>query len=152
MKILRHIAAVFALTLVCVMACGSNDAGHGGPTSTGASCASPTDCFPGVDQSKLSGPVACLDRVPGGYCTHDCALDTDCCAVPGECPVAVPQVCAPFESTGVKRCFLGCESKDVTAAGYADDSNAYCQHYINGYFICRSTGGGSENRKVCVPG
>jgi len=59
-------------------------------------------------------------------------------------------VCAPFESTGLLECFLSCEDAAVTASGLAD-SNAFCQSYANAAFICRSTGGGSKNRKVCVP-
>jgi hypothetical protein len=31
------------------------------------------------------------------------------------------------------------------------ESTSYCQHYADAAFGCRSTGGGSENRKVCVP-
>jgi hypothetical protein len=32
------------------------------------------------------------------------------------------------------------------------DEQEYCQHEASRDFICRSSGGGSENRKVCVPG
>ena len=76
--------------------------------------------------------------------------DTDCCAIPGECPQAFAEVCAPFESTGMMECFLSCEDDAVTASGLAD-STTFCQKYANAAFICRSTGGGSKNRKVCVP-
>jgi len=92
-----------------------------------------------------------LDRVPNGYCTHHCAADADCCAVPGECHANVAEVCAPFESTGEMTCFLSCEDADLKAFGFTD-STAFCQQYANAAFICRSTGGGSKNRKVCVPG
>lgn len=133
-----------------LLACGSNDSGNGTPTKTGASCTTAAECFPRVDHDALAGTAQCLDRVPGGYCTHACVADADCCAVPGECPLARPEVCAPFESTGERSCFLSCESVDVQGAGFADDT-AYCQHYTSAAFICRSTGGGSGNRKVCVP-
>ncbi|HTM46133.1 MAG TPA: hypothetical protein VL137_14335, partial [Polyangiaceae bacterium] len=36
-------------------------------------------------------------------------------------------------------------------AGAADDQ-AFCQRFAGPDFICRSSGGGSMNRKVCVPG
>jgi hypothetical protein len=47
-------------------------------------------------------------------------------------------------------CFLSCEDEDLADVGY-DDGNAYCGYYAHSAFSCRSTGGGSENRKVCVP-
>ena len=100
-----------------------------------------------VDKSQLAGDMQCLDRVPGGYCTHECTTDADCCAVPGECDVNDVQVCAPFESSGLMLCFHSCESADLPDG--ADDT-AFCQG-INLGFGCRSTGGGSDNRKVCVP-
>jgi hypothetical protein len=48
-------------------------------------------------------------------------------------------------------CFLSCEDADVQAAGDSD-AEAFCQAHVSPDFICRSSGGGSENRKVCVPG
>jgi hypothetical protein len=33
-----------------------------------------------------------------------------------------------------------------------EDDSEYCQQGAGSDFICRSSGGGSENRKVCVPG
>jgi hypothetical protein len=116
---------------------------HDDSENTGHACQSVDQCYPGVDQSTLLGAVVCMDRVEGGYCTHQCAADTDCCAVDGECDTGFPQVCAPFESTGERYCFLSCE-------GVADEAT-YCQEHANRAFGCRSTGGGSANRKVCVP-
>jgi hypothetical protein len=131
-------------------ACGSSS-NNGSVSNTGQACAVATDCYPGVDSTQLKGEVQCLDRVPNGYCTHLCTVDMDCCAVAGECPQALMEACAPFESTGVYECFLSCEDSDVTVSGLTD-SNAFCQRYANAAFICRSTGGGKDNRKVCVPG
>ncbi|MGZ3418966.1 MAG: hypothetical protein ACXVEF_32270 [Polyangiales bacterium] len=50
-------------------------------------------------------------------------------------------------------CFLSCETADLTAAPDAGttDPTVYCQNYANAGFSCRSTGGGKDNRKVCVP-
>ena len=31
------------------------------------------------------------------------------------------------------------------------DADAYCQRFANAAFHCRSTGGGNDNRKVCLP-
>jgi hypothetical protein len=140
-----------SLALVCALAsaCGSNDETKG-PTNTGHACQVPEDCYPGIDPTTLQGEPVCLDRVPEGYCTHHCTQDLDCCAVMGECPDGFPQVCAPFESSGEMNCFLSCEAVDVTNAGFTD-STAFCQAKANAAFICRSTGGGSKNRKVCVP-
>jgi hypothetical protein len=132
------------------------------PEQTGQSCEVAADCFPDVDHSLLSGPVECLDRVEDGYCTHQCDTDEDCCAAEGECDTDLKQVCAPFESTGLRLCFLSCEGEDlrpgVDAGTLADgaplevDANEFCQREAHPAFVCRSTGGGQANRKVCVPG
>src|SRR5690606_7981813 len=114
----------------------------------------------------LEGEVLCLDRVPNGYCTHLCETDENCCAVPGECLTNVRQVCSPFESTGQKMCFLSCEEEAIRRAiaehadaGYYDGGlidgstleDEYCRSYASIHAVCRSTGGGRENRKVCIP-
>jgi hypothetical protein len=135
------------LLALIVVACGSDD-----PVieQTSQPCKLAKECYPTLDAAALRGEPVCLDRVPDGYCTHLCEQDSDCCAVPGECKTGHPQVCAPFESTGQKQCFLSCESEIVTEAK-STDANAYCALYANAAFGCRSTGGGSENRKVCMP-
>jgi hypothetical protein len=115
--------------------------------STGQPCSAADQCFRRAEE-PLRGTALCLDRVPGGYCTHTCVTDADCCAVKGECQTAYPQVCAPFESTGQRLCFLSCETR-VLVAG--QEGNAYCQDSAHESFSCRSSGGGSDNRKVCVP-
>lgn len=133
------------------------------PEQTGQACRSPADCYPGLasgDGGALKGDVQCLDRVTNGYCTHLCDSDADCCAAPGECKTGLRQVCAPFESTGKKMCFLSCEPGDV-AAGIAAvgpvffdtgaKEDAYCKSFASQALGCRSTGGGKENRKVCLP-
>lgn len=145
---LARLPGPLALVLVFSSACGSSD--DQGPTNTGQACKVAEDCYPGIDPNTLQGEPVCMTRVPGGYCTHECTQDLDCCAVMGECPNRLPQVCAPFESTGAMNCFLSCEADDVTSAGFSD-STAFCQAKANAAFICRSTGGGSQNRKVCVP-
>src|SRR5207247_2447366 len=115
------------------------------------------DCYGGFDAQSLKGEVRCIDRVSNGYCTHLCTTDADCCAVSGECRTGLKQVCAPLESTGNKYCFLSCENKDIasaTEAGASDagsDGTEYCHKNTSTEFGCRSTGGGGENRKVCLP-
>jgi hypothetical protein len=141
--------------LLLVPACKNDDAAEGGnetgsPDLVGSVCEVPADCYPDVDPAALAGEVECLDRVPAGYCTHQCESDDDCCAAEGECETDLPQVCAPFESTGLMMCFLSCEDADVAAAG-ADDAAAFCQDEVSPYFMCRSSGGGSNNKKICVP-
>ncbi len=138
---------------------GSNDArvDARSPEYTGSACKVATDCYGDIDASSLKGAAVCIDRVENGYCTHKCQTDADCCATPGECRTGLRQVCAPFESTGDKYCFLSCEAADIasaTDAGASDagsDGNAYCENNASSEFSCRSTGGGSENRKVCLP-
>lgn len=150
-------ALLGAMGLVLAGGCGSDDdadkkggtGGEGGrPDQTGSACETADDCYPDVaDKTTLSGEVQCLDRVRDGYCTHLCDTDDDCCAAEGECKTALKQVCSPFESTGLKMCFLSCEAEDRDA-----DEAEYCQREAGKDFICRSSGGGNQNRKVCVPG
>jgi hypothetical protein len=47
-------------------------------------------------------------------------------------------------------CFLSCDAEIVTQSGAADET-AYCQTNAHRDFVCRSSGGGAANRKVCVP-
>lgn len=117
--------------------CGDDD-----DDRVGSSCTQASQCFASL-QGELRGDAVCLDRVQGGYCTHNCSTDADCCAVAGECPNGRDQVCGPFESTGLRLCFLSCEGES--------DGDAFCARYAHAGFRCRSTGGGSANRKVCVP-
>lgn len=156
------------------------DAGPRGVEQAGQACTSASQCYPdkiAADageagaQLDIEGTIACLDKVPNGYCTHECTADTECCAVPGECRTGIKQVCSPFTNTSTpKYCFLSCEEEDIRAAIAAnadaggwdggaaildgapsDLENGYCYHYASVYATCRSSGGGSENRKVCIP-
>ena len=128
------------------LACGDDDA-----ENTGEACSVPDDCYEDVvdeDRDMIAGEIECLDRVEGGYCTHQCETDDDCCTVEGECLTDHPQVCSPFENeSGIKRCFLACEAEDIGDL----EENEYCHQFAHEDFGCRSSGGGSENRKVCVP-
>jgi len=139
-----------ALSVVWGHAACSDDPPPPGGEQTGQSCANPSQCFPEVADGGLRGGAAvCLTRVMGGYCTHICSTDADCCAVPGECRTGYPQVCSPFESTNEKYCFLSCEG--VPGDAGVTDTEAFCHTYAHASFGCRSSGGGSQNRKVCVP-
>jgi hypothetical protein len=137
-------ALVAALLVVAVLAPvpGCDDDEDWGE-NTGAPCGSAADCYPALDQSELSGDVVCLDLVEGGYCTHTCSGDGDCCALEGECESDLEQVCSPFESTESYYCFLSCEGEE--------DGDSFCHEWAHSEFICRSSGGGSDNEKVCVP-
>lgn len=146
---------ILSLILLATTAACSTTSSSSGVEQTGSSCVTPASCYPGVtadagDAGALRGTVLCLDRVSGGYCTHTCESDSDCCAVAGECKTGFPQVCSPFESTGQKMCFLSCE-KTVIDGADAGDSTNFCSINANSAFSCRSSGGGSTNRKVCVP-
>jgi hypothetical protein len=136
-----------------VAACGDDDdddddGRRGSPDNTGKVCAVADECYPDVDRAALKGTALCLDKIDEGYCTHVCAADADCCAAPGECKTALKQVCSPFESAGQKMCFLSCEGADLGGR----DEQEFCQKEASPDFICRSSGGGSDNRKICVPG
>lgn len=121
--------------------------------NAGSACTNVSQCYPGLDGGTLKGAAQCLTKVTGGYCTHLCTTDADCCAVPGECTQNFKQVCAPFESTGQMMCFLSCEDAtvQVESSDYAGNTTGFCQAYANAAFGCRSTGGGAKNRKVCLP-
>jgi hypothetical protein len=169
-----RVGFVLASTFAFVVACGSSSSGGGGggtpvgssgdldasvrgPEATGQMCKVPADCYTGFEAGALKGDVQCLDRVPDGYCTHLCTSDADCCAVPGECQTGIKQVCAPFESTGKMMCFISCEGSDVQPIDAGADADAgsgadaYCRFYGAQGLNCRSTGGGSKNRKICSP-
>jgi hypothetical protein len=138
-----------ALAISLLAGCGDDDDGAG-PTNTGQACTAAGQCYPGVKDGELLGDAVCLDKVTGGYCTHLCTQDTDCCAAAGECVGAHAEVCSPFESTGDMYCFLSCEDADLKKTTLTD-ADQYCHTYAGAAFGCRSTGGGSQNRKVCMP-
>jgi hypothetical protein len=121
------------------------------PEDTGAACVSASECYPGVADGELLGDALCLDEVRDGYCTHECENDDDCCAAEGECKINITQVCSPFQSTDMTMCFLSCEADDVDAFPDYADENEYCQREASRDFICRSSGGGADNRRICVP-
>lgn len=131
--------------------------GQRSPEYTGAACTVPADCYPKVDGGSIKGGIRCIDKVEGGYCSHVCQSDADCCAAIGECKPGLKHVCAPFESAGEKYCFLSCEDQDIAAAASAGASDAganpedFCHRNAASDFVCRSSGGGRENRQVCLP-
>jgi hypothetical protein len=132
---------------------GGNSAGTGNrPDETGAACEVADDCYPDVAEGELRGEAVCIDRVRDGYCTHTCEMDSDCCAAEGECEASLHEVCSPFESMEGTHCFVSCESEDIAGATGVTDEQDYCQKKASPDFICRSSGGGSNNRKICVPG
>jgi hypothetical protein len=156
------VAIVVLAPAISIVACGEDETRHDDSSSTGEhvgqSCAVPDDCYPDVDHPDagtdagadagggIRGTVTCLTKVTGGYCTHTCVDDSDCCAVDGECKTGHPQVCSPFENQPQKYCFLSCEDNIVGTT----DPNTYCHDFANIEFGCRSTGGGSQNRKICL--
>jgi hypothetical protein len=116
--------------------------------NAGQACSRADQCYGDLDVPLRGGAAVCLTRVRGGYCTHPCDTDADCCAVPGECRSDRPQVCAPFESTKGKLCFLGCEARDEREGDEASRCGGPAEEVG---LVCRSSGGGAANRKVCVP-
>ena len=135
------------LTIVAFLcACGSSS------QQVGSSCTMASQCYPLVqNQSQIHGSVTCLTQYQGGYCTHTCTSDADCCAASGECQNGFKEVCAPFENQGQMYCFLSCEAADIQSApnGGTTDPTAYCQKFAGSSLTCRSTGGGSANRQFC---
>jgi len=142
-------ATLAILPLACSGA--TSDDGRPTPGATGSVCKVADDCYPDVTDGDLEGEAICLEKVTDGYCTHACDVDTDCCAADGECPDGQAQVCSPFESAAGKMCLLSCEDGDVAGDPDAKDADEYCTRNGGAGFSCRSSGGGSENRKVCMP-
>lgn len=92
-----------------------------------APCDSAEDCSPPPDTE-----AACVDKGGEGFCSWFCDND-------GDCDVDVDDdydyVCASFEDSPDMYCFPSCEGEAGCPGG----------------FECRSTGGGSDNRKICFP-
>jgi hypothetical protein len=156
----RTVSLVFISSLLGLSSCGDEEGGSGDdnnndpdrPDETGAACMVADDCYPDVAEGELQGDAVCIDRVRGGYCTHTCETDDDCCAAEGECGSDLLEVCSPFESMEGMHCFVSCEAEDVEAATDVTDEQDFCQKKASSDFICRSSGGGNMNRKICVPG
>lgn len=137
--------------MVGLLGCGDDNPTPPPVDNAGSSCSNAAQCYAGIDGGTLQGGAAeCMSKVAGGYCTHKCTADSDCCAVPGECLTGHPQVCSPYENSTEKYCLLSCEDAEIAAAG-STDGNAYCSYWANTSFGCRSSGGGAQNRKVCMP-
>jgi hypothetical protein len=136
-----------AISIVLLLAaCGGNS-----PENTGSSCAAASECYPGVDATTLHGTATCLTQYTGGYCTHVCSADADCCAVTGECKTGFKEVCSPFENQPTQYCFLSCDPADIAAApnGGVTNPDEYCAKFAGPSLTCRSTGGGAANRRFC---
>src|SRR5215831_10175351 len=101
----------FMLLIVALAGCGNDQ------EQAGTSCMSASQRYPDVpDQNTIQGSVTCLTQYTGGYCTHTCSADTNCCAALGECRTGFKQVCAPFENQPTMYCFLSCEAADIAAS------------------------------------
>lgn len=123
------------------------------PGQTGAACTASSQCFSDVDAAALKGTATCLTQLAGGYCTHTCTTNADCCATPNECKSGFKEICASFESSGQTYCFLSCAAADIASDPNAGttDAAAFCQKWAGSTFTCRSTGGGRNNQQFCGP-
>ncbi len=104
----------------------------------------------------IPGTVTCLTQLTNSVLHGTCqAKSSDCTAAfRAECLTeASSKLCASFESTAQKYCFLSCDAADIAAApdGGTTDPSVYCQTWAGAAFTCRSTGGGSANRTFCGP-
>lgn len=178
MRILRLgiVSIAVSTSVVLALACGGSDSpstsssasssggtADGGPRGidpAGQACTTAAQCYAGVDAGGIIGAVTCITKVTNGYCTHVCTQDTECCATPGECLSGVKEVCSPLENQGAQYCFLSCEDADIQRAIAANadagvdagaGGDAYCQTFAGSSTSCRSSGGGTKNRKVCLP-
>ncbi|MCB9741397.1 MAG: hypothetical protein H6741_29740 [Alphaproteobacteria bacterium] len=93
------------------------------------------DCSEVVPEDATA---ACVEKADSGFCSWECDVDDDCATDADE---DFTRVCASFESSPELYCFPSCEeSADSDGAEACPEG-----------FTCRSTGGGSDNRRVCFP-
>ena len=84
-----------------------------------------------------SAEPVCLEKSGGGFCSWECATDPDCADDPDE---DFAYVCSSFEDTEGLYCFPSCNEGEDSEAEVCPDG-----------FTCRSTGGGTDNRRICFP-
>ena len=97
-------------------------------------CESAETCEVPEDQT-----AECVNGDGGdGFCTWACTTNADC-NPPDDYHWDFQ--CAPFESSEGSHCFPAC-------GGGEDPGEPECPPD----YECRSTGGGSENEKICYPG
>jgi len=97
------------------------------------SCESADTCEVPEDQT-----AECVSDGGDGFCTWACTTNADCNSPDNYEWIFV---CAPFESAKGSHCFPQCGG----STDPHDDSDCPPD------YECRSTGGGSENEKVCYP-
>ncbi|MCA9687974.1 MAG: hypothetical protein R3A51_02810 [Nannocystaceae bacterium] len=146
----RHALFTFLTAAVLAFAC-AGDPNHFEDENVGLPCGSAADCYVDINPALIRGDILCMDKVPGGYCTHYCETDADCCAVDGECLTDHRIVCTPYENDKQKRCMLACEAADLYYDDYQYEGTEYCTHFLSEGWNCSSSGGGSENRDICKP-
>jgi len=114
--------------LLALTGCSKNDPAE----DAYQACEEPADC----DSPEGRDPV-CLEKSDEGFCSWECDADTDCEEASDD---LFEYVCASFESELQLYCFPACAEE-------AEDAEDECPAGMN----CRSTGGGSNNRKICFP-
>ena len=97
-------------------------------------CEAPSDCDVPEDADAV-----CLDKSGEGFCSIECEADDECDYAEEGDGAGFDFVCASFESEDGLFCFPACDED----AEDGDDCPAGMG--------CRSTGGGSDNRKICFP-
>ena len=105
--------------------------GCGSGTDAYRPCDAPEDC-----EVPEGEEAVCLDKAEQGFCSLECGEDSDCEGVDED---EFDYVCASFESEAAMYCFPAC-AQDA-------EEGEECP----GDLTCRSTGGGSDNRKMCFP-
>jgi len=115
------------LFVLGLLACGDNGPDIYEPCESADTCEVPED-----------QTAECVNADGGdGFCTWACTTNSDC-NPPEDYHWAFE--CAPFESSKGSHCFPAC-------GGSEDPDDPECPPHYG----CRSTGGGSENEKICYP-
>ena len=99
-----------------------------------ASCDEAADCG---EIAPDSAEPECVPKENWGFCTWSCTEDSHCSEDGDE---DYDFVCASFEEQTGKFCFPSCREEGTEEEEVCPDG-----------YECRSTGGGSENRRVCFP-
>lgn len=122
-----------ALLAICVLSIAScNKDSKDDDDDVYLACEEPEDCVVPEDRDAV-----CLEKADEGFCSWECDADSDCDdADDGDFDF----VCASFESEEALYCFPACNED-------AEEEEDECP----GSMTCRSTGGGSDNRKICFP-
>lgn len=129
MCLLTGVRPNMLIVLIVLFGCNKDDVNY-------EACDVVEDCADWIPEGATG---VCLEKSGGGFCSWECAADDDC-AAPEDDEHPYAYVCSSFESDPALYCFPSCEDEGDTDGEVCPEG-----------FTCRSTGGGSDNRRICFP-